>query len=61
MLGALKFREQSSATDELSKGPGDFKSLLETPDFERVFQSSLKAGFEFYLVKCIFQFLGGGM
>lgn len=51
MLGALKFREQSSTPDELSKGPGDFN--------ERVFQSSLKAGFEFHLVKCIFQFLWG--
>ena len=51
MLGALKFREQSSTPDELSKGPGDFN--------ERVLQSSLKAGFEFHLVKCIFQFLWG--
>ena len=56
MLGALKFREQSSTPDELPKGPESFISLLETPDIERVFQSSLK-GFEFHLVKCIFQFL----
>ena len=56
MLGALKFREQSSTPDELPKGPGGFILLLETPDFERVFQRSLK-GFEFHLIKCIFQFL----
>ena len=41
----------SGNSPPLQMGPGDFN--------ERVFQSSLKAGFEFHLVKCIFQFLWG--